>query len=343
MLPGPEHAAVPPWSCPASRSTRSPSRPARAKFDLDSRADRRRGRAERRARLQRRPLRRATMERVLAHLEHCCSAPWTTRRGGSSELPLLAAAERSQLAIEWNDTASASPRIRRACIDWIAEQVADAPEALAAVCGDRRLTYRRSRPAVREPGPRLREHGVGPEVPVGLFLDRSVERSPRARDPRRRAAPTCRSTPPTRRSGSPGCWRTARRRCVVTTASARRPLAGRNPRSCSSTSRWPALGGGGAPRDRAARLLADHLAYIIYTSGSTGRPKGVVVRHGAMVTSRGRCARRFTVLRRKRGRCWSASTPRSPSTSPSSSSSSSPGRHACTSCRRPCGSTARRC
>ena len=89
------------------------------------------------------------------------------------------------------------------------------------------------------------------------------------------------------------------------------------------------------------RLLADHPAYVIYTSGSTGRPKGVVVRHGAVVNL-ARALRETVYARRRRGRCGSASTPRSPSTPRSSSSSSSPGATPSTSCRRTCGWTPRR-
>ena len=91
-----------------------------------------------------------------------------------SELPLLTAGERSQLAIEWNDTASASAD--PPCLHHlIAQRIAEAPEALAAVCGDRRLTFGDLGRQSASLALRLREHGVGPEVPVVLFLDRSVE------------------------------------------------------------------------------------------------------------------------------------------------------------------------
>ena len=58
---------------------------------------------------------------------------------------------------------------------WIARRIAEAPEALAAVCGDRCLTFGDLGRQSARLALRLREHGVGPEVPVVLFLDRSVE------------------------------------------------------------------------------------------------------------------------------------------------------------------------
>ena len=94
----------------------------------------------------------------------------------------------------------------------------------------------------------------------------------------RPAPPTCRSTPTTRRSGSPSCSPTpAARSCVTQSALRAAPAA-------SSRARVVDLD---ADRDRSHRQPAtppgridpDHSAYVIYTSGSTGQPKGVAVTH----------------------------------------------------------------
>ena len=83
------------------------------------------------------------------------------------ELPLLTAAERHQLLVEWNDTATDYPQDR--CIHQLfEEQAARTPDAVAVVFEDEQLSYRRAQRA-RQPVWRITcvGLGVGPEVLVG--------------------------------------------------------------------------------------------------------------------------------------------------------------------------------
>ncbi|HSU83943.1 MAG TPA: amino acid adenylation domain-containing protein, partial [Thermoanaerobaculia bacterium] len=226
-----------------------------------------------------------TMERFLAHLEQLLLGAMDDPARRLSELPLLTAGERSQLAIEWNDTASASAD--PPCLHhWIARRIAEAPEALAAVCEDRRLTFgdlgRRSASLAL----RLREHGVGPEVPVVLFLDRSVEAIAGFVGILEAGGVYVPVDPAYPAERIAWILEDCKAPVVVTTSD----LAGRLPNGAPAVLLDEL--GGGAPLPEAGgamgegsgvRSLADHPAYIIYTSGSTGRPKGVVVRHGAVV------------------------------------------------------------
>ncbi len=227
-----------------------------------------------------------TMERFLAHLEQLLLGAMDDPARRLSELPLLTAGERSQLAIEWNDTASASAD--PPCLHHlIARRIAEAPEALAAVCEDRRLTFGDLGRQSASLALRLREHGVGPEVPVVLFLDRSVEAIAGFVGILEAGGVYVPVDPTYPAERIAWILEDCKAPVVVTTSD----LAGRLPNGT------PAVlldeSGGGAPLPAAGegrgegsgvRLLADHPAYIIYTSGSTGRPKGVVVQHGAMMS-----------------------------------------------------------
>src|SRR6185436_19038707 len=88
------------------------------------------------------------------------------------ELPLLTAAQRSQLLVEWNDTASGYPR-DLTLAELFAEQVTRRPDAVAVASGLEQVSYgelgRRARALSRW----LAGLGAGPEVPVALFAQRS--------------------------------------------------------------------------------------------------------------------------------------------------------------------------
>ncbi|HYG65887.1 MAG TPA: amino acid adenylation domain-containing protein, partial [Thermoanaerobaculia bacterium] len=117
---------------------------------------------------------------------------------------------------------------------------------------------------------------MGPEVPVALFLERSVE-AVVALVGVLAAGGAYVPLDPT----YPSEWvswvlKDSRAPVVVTTSS----LAGRLPAD-TPTLLLEEVAESPTTFDRTAG--PDHPAYLIYTSGSTGRPKGVVVRHGSLM------------------------------------------------------------
>ncbi|HZF07714.1 MAG TPA: amino acid adenylation domain-containing protein [Thermoanaerobaculia bacterium] len=192
----------------------------------------------------------------------------------AGSVPWLSPGERQQLLVEWNDT-------RRAVAEEtlparFARQAARTPDAVALLSGEAALSYGELARRAHRLAHRLRRLAVGPEVPVGIFLEREaalvvallgvltaggayVPLDPAY--PRERLAATledCRAP-----------W-------IVT----REKLAGRLP---VGPARLLLLDEVGAPdgEDLATPIAIDprHLAYLIYTSGSTGRPKGVAIEH----------------------------------------------------------------
>ena len=89
-------------------------------------------------------------------------------------LELLAPQEREQILVEWNNTRRLYPT--NVCLHELVEaQVERTPDAIAVVCEDESLTYREVNRRANQLAHRLRKLGVGPEVIVGLFAERSVE------------------------------------------------------------------------------------------------------------------------------------------------------------------------
>ncbi|MGB8343744.1 MAG: condensation domain-containing protein, partial [Ktedonobacteraceae bacterium] len=89
------------------------------------------------------------------------------------ELSLLSEAERQQIVIEWNDTAA---DYEKTCLHGLFEaQVARTPDASAVACEGRQLTYRELDTRADQLARYLRKLGVGPDVLVGVCVERSLD------------------------------------------------------------------------------------------------------------------------------------------------------------------------
>jgi non-ribosomal peptide synthetase component F len=116
----------------------------------------------------------ATMDRLLGHygalLEEAVREPGARL----SELELLAPEERRRVVEEWNQTEAAYPRGR--CVHELFEAAVDAgPEAVAVEQCGAVVTYGELEARANRVAHRLRGLGVGPEVRVGVCLERGAE------------------------------------------------------------------------------------------------------------------------------------------------------------------------
>jgi amino acid adenylation domain-containing protein len=195
------------------------------------------------------------------------------------EIELLSGAQRHQLAAEWNDTAVGIGE--ETLGELFLRQVKRVPEAVAVSFRNKQVSYGELARRSGSLALRLRERGVGPEVPVGLQMERSIElvvailavvRAGGVYVPLDPAYPRERLEMLIADSGA---------RVVLGRGAAGScgPASSGAPRSQS-----PVLGPG-RPHSSVEPLAggtAEQLAYLIYTSGSTGVPKGVAVPHRAV-------------------------------------------------------------
>ena len=216
---------------------------------------------------------RATAERLLAQLGRLLAGAAAEPGGRLGDLPLLGASERHQILTEWNDTAAKPPA---ASLDRLfAGQAERTPEAVAIVHGRERWTYRELNDRAARLARQLRRLGAGPEVRVGICLERSPDliaallatlAAGGAYVPLDPAYPAERLSYMLRDSGAA---------LLLTQQSLLGRVAGLAPRV------FTVDGEQDAPPAPDAPAFADpgQLAYVIYTSGSTGRPKGVMIPH----------------------------------------------------------------
>ena len=115
-----------------------------------------------------------TIRRMAGHYQRLLEGIVADPGQPISQLPLLTEDERHQMLVEWNDTARGYPADR--CVHQLfEEQVGRTPEAVAVVFENQQLTYRELNARSNQLAHYLRDLGVGPEMLVGICLERSLE------------------------------------------------------------------------------------------------------------------------------------------------------------------------
>ena len=223
----------------------------------------------------------ATIARMAGHWQTLLEGVVADPALRLSELPLLTESERHQLLVEWNATASAFPADR--CVHQLfEEQARRTPEAVALVYEEQELTYRQLNERANQLAHHLQHLGVGPEVLVGLCMDRSIElvigllgilKAGGAYVPLDPAFPAERISFMLEDAQAP---------VLVTQLTLTGQLANHGT-SIVYLDADEAVLTQQSERNVVTTASPDNLAYVIYTSGSTGRPKGVQIPHRAVV------------------------------------------------------------
>ncbi|HKG79175.1 MAG TPA: amino acid adenylation domain-containing protein, partial [Pyrinomonadaceae bacterium] len=224
---------------------------------------------------------RETIERLLGHFRILLEAIVSAPQRSVTELPLLSDAERHQLLVEWNET-EVEERWDICIHQIFEEQAARTPEATALVFEEERLSYAELNARSNQLAHHLQTLGVGPEVLVGILMERSVEmvvsllavlKAGGAYVPLDPQYPAERLTFMLEDS-QVGILLAHRHLLedlphhsarVVCPAGIRKEIALESEENLD------------------LQITDDQLAYVIYTSGSTGRPKGSLITHAKVV------------------------------------------------------------
>ena len=165
--------------------------------------------------------------------------------------------------------------------DLVTAQAIATPDAIAIVAGDQYLSYGELNARANQLAHLLRSHGVGPDVPVGLCMERSIDLGIAALAILKAGGayvPLDPSYPPNRLAT---LLEDSGTLLLVTQPVVARQLP---------AGKWQTIvldADGLASADYpstspVAETKPGNLAYIIFTSGSTGHPKGVQITHASL-------------------------------------------------------------
>jgi amino acid adenylation domain-containing protein len=220
-----------------------------------------------------------TMKRLLEHYRYLLEGTAANPALPISRQPLLLPEEQEMLK-QWNDTAADHPRTQS--IHGLFERQAQrTPDALALVWGSERITYRDLDQRANQVAHRLQSLGVGPEVVVAVFMDRTPELVVALLAILKAGGAYLPLDPAYPKERIRFMMEDVNAQVLLTEEHLRYSLPENN-----ATVLLPNAPGENRSEDENAPPCAagpQNLAYLIYTSGSTGRPKAVAIEHRSAV------------------------------------------------------------
>jgi amino acid adenylation domain-containing protein len=220
-----------------------------------------------------------TIERVVGQLERVMAAVAEDEERRVGELPLLSEAEREQVVVAWNQRERFE--VDGSLVARFEREVEQRPDGVALQYEDEAVSYQGLNRRANQLAHYLRRRGVGPEVRVGLLLERSVAmvvsmlgvlKAGGAYVPLEVSAPAERLAFMLEDAGCALLLTTKELKESRFQDSAPTNLV-------ELEELWAQLE---REPDTSLAVSVDeaNTAYVIYTSGSTGQPKGVLVTHG---------------------------------------------------------------
>ncbi|NLG50019.1 MAG: amino acid adenylation domain-containing protein [Chloroflexi bacterium] len=223
---------------------------------------------------------RATIQRMLGHYRTLLESVLADPDRPLSHLPMLTQAEREQFAA-WNATAQPYPSDRCAH-QLVEEQAARTPQAPAVAFGGQTLTYGELERRANQLAHYLQALGVGPQTPVGLCVEPSLEMIVGVLGVQKAGGAYLPLDPTYPAERLAFMLEDARVPVLLTQQHLQGALpAQEGVQVVRLDADWPTI----SQEDEGRPVCAatpESLAYIIYTSGSTGKPKGTMLRHAGL-------------------------------------------------------------
>lgn len=198
-----------------------------------------------------------------------------------NELPLLTETERRLMLEEWNETAREVPH-DRTLPQLFEEQARCRPDHIALICDGQQISYRELNERANRLAHYLIKQGVGPEVIVGIYMERSIDfivsllgifKAGGAYVPLDPSFPGERISYMLESSGIGALIASHSYAEILSSYKGASIVLDRDQQRIAQES----------VENLPSEINGDNLAYVIYTSGSTGKPKGAMIEQRGMV------------------------------------------------------------
>ncbi|NET44012.1 non-ribosomal peptide synthetase [Okeania sp. SIO2B3] len=222
-----------------------------------------------------------TINRMLSHYQNLLSAAVENPELPIGKLPLMSQTEQQQLLVEWNNTKTDYSSEK--CIHELFESIVETtPDAVAVAFGAEKLTYSQLNRKANKLAHYLQKLGVGPEVLVGICVERSVEmiigilsilKAGGAYVPLDPSYPQLRLN---------YMIEDAQLSVLLTQQQWLNYLPDTIESVICLDTDWEMISQE-STENLGTLVTVDRFAYVIYTSGSTGQPKGVTIPHQGLL------------------------------------------------------------
>jgi amino acid adenylation domain-containing protein len=204
----------------------------------------------------------------------------TNSRQRVPKLHLPSVAEQQQFLMEWNHTPTES--LQDMCIHQLFEaQVELTPDAVAVVYENKQLTYRQLNCRANQLAYHLRSLGIGPEVLVGICMERSLEMVVGLLGILKAGGAYVPLDPAYPRDRLAFILEDTQTPVMLTQQKFVERLPSHTAQVVCLDSDWTLIAQNSLD-NLICEATSNNLAYVIYTSGSTGQPKGVMIPHSGI-------------------------------------------------------------
>lgn len=221
-----------------------------------------------------------TIRRMMEHYKVLLHAIVENPNQHIEFLPLLTENERTLLINEWNSTQANIPE---KCIQNLFEvQVNRSPGAIAVALNEQKYTYQELNERANQLAHYLRTYGVGPEVFVGIFMNRSLDIVVAVLAILKAGGAYLPLDPKYPKERLEYMIGDAHLNVILTNKELGRILPDHTSLIIDLDAEWEIISHE-STLNPSVSVQTENAAYLIYTSGSTGQPKGVIGVHSGVI------------------------------------------------------------
>lgn len=220
-----------------------------------------------------------TIRRMITNFRYLLMSLANNPHQKISEISIVNPEEKNKLLIDWNNTTERfTDDLTLAKLFEL--QVEKTPESIAVIFGEKKLTYTELNQKANQIGNYLKDIGVGPEMIVGICLERSLEMIVGILGILKAGGAYLPIDPDLPVERIQYIINDAKAKFILTTSLHKELIL--NNQSLLLDSDWKKISHYD-PNNLTFSISQKNLAYVIYTSGSTGQPKGVMIEERSMV------------------------------------------------------------